>query len=40
LSVYLEAPKDVVNGTKMAFVGLKNPEDRDDVIAYLKQFSE
>ena len=40
LSAYLEAPKDVVNGTKMAFVGLKNPEDRDDVIAYLKQFSE
>ena len=40
LSGYLEAPKDVVNGTKMAFVGLKNPEDRDDVIAYLKQFSE
>lgn len=40
LSAYLEAPKDVVKGTKMAFVGLKKPEDRADVIAYLKQFSE
>jgi cytochrome c len=40
LHTYLESPKDVVKGTKMAFVGLKKPEDRDDVIAYLKQFSE
>jgi cytochrome c len=40
LNAYLEKPKDVVSGTKMAFVGLKKPEDRDDVIAYLKQFSE
>jgi cytochrome c len=40
LSAYLEAPKDVVKGTKMAFVGLKKPEERDNVIAYLKQFSE
>lgn len=40
LNAYLEAPKEVVEGTKMAFVGLKKPEDRDDVIAYLKQFSE
>ncbi len=34
---YLENPKAVVPGTKMIFVGLKKPEDRDDVIAYLKQ---
>ncbi|MGF1592119.1 MAG: c-type cytochrome [Kiloniellaceae bacterium] len=40
LSAYLETPKDVVKGTKMAFVGLKKPEDRADVIAYLKQFTE
>jgi len=40
LSSYLEAPKDVVSGTKMAFVGLKKIEDRADVIAYLKQFSQ
>jgi cytochrome c len=40
LSSYLEKPKDVVPGTKMAFVGLKKEDDREDVIAYLKQFIE
>jgi cytochrome c len=40
LEVYLEAPRNVVKGTKMAFPGLKKAEDRADVIAYLKQFSE
>lgn len=40
LSAYLEKPRDVVKGTKMAFAGLKKPDDREDVIAYLKQFSE
>lgn len=34
---YLEKPKDMVPGTKMAFPGLKEEEDRKDVIAYLKQ---
>ncbi len=33
---YLEAPQKVVPGTKMTFRGLKNPQDRADVIAYLK----
>jgi cytochrome c len=36
LTVYLENPKSVVAKTKMAFPGLKKPEDRLDVIAYLK----
>lgn len=40
LDAYLESPKDVVKGTKMAFVGLKKEDEREDVIAYLKQFSE
>jgi len=40
LHTYLEKPKDLVPGTKMAFVGLNKEDDRDDVIAYLKQFSE
>lgn len=40
LSTYLEAPKKVVKGTKMAFVGLKKEDDRADVIAYLQQFSQ
>jgi cytochrome c2 len=29
-----------MKGTKMAFAGLKDPQDRKDVIAYLKQFSK
>ena len=33
---YLEAPQKVIPGTKMAFAGLKKPQDRADVIAYLK----
>lgn len=36
LFVYLENPQKVVPGTKMAFGGLKKPQDRADVIAYLK----
>ncbi|MEK6638974.1 MAG: cytochrome c family protein [Pseudomonadota bacterium] len=33
---YLEAPQKFMKGTKMAFAGLKKPQDRADVIAYLK----
>lgn len=33
---YLENPKETVPGNKMAFIGLKKPEDRDNVIAFLK----
>lgn len=36
LFTYLAAPQKVVPGTYMAFAGLKNPQDRADVIAYLK----
>ncbi len=36
LFTYLEAPRKVVPGTKMSFAGLKNPQDRANVIAYLK----
>jgi cytochrome c len=35
---YLEAPLAFMPGTKMAFAGLKDPQDRKDVIAYLKTF--
>ncbi len=36
LDAYLADPKGVVKGTKMAFAGLKDAQDRADVIAYLK----
>jgi cytochrome c len=37
---YLEAPLTFMPGTKMAFAGLKDEQDRKDVIAYLKQFAK
>ena len=33
---YIENPRKVVPGTKMAFAGLKKPGDRADLLAYLK----
>ena len=36
LTAYLPDPKAFVPKTKMAFAGLKKPEDVADVIAYLK----
>jgi cytochrome c len=37
---YLENPLAYMPGTKMAFAGLKDPQDRKDVIAYLKKFAK
>ncbi len=36
LDAFLTKPKAAVPGTKMGFAGLKKPEDRAAVIAYLK----
>ena len=36
LFTYLEAPQKFMPGTKMAFAGLKKPQDRADVISYLE----
>lgn len=36
LFVYLEKPTEFIPGTIMAYPGLRNPQDRADVIAYLK----
>ncbi|MEM8799680.1 MAG: cytochrome c family protein [Pseudomonadota bacterium] len=37
LSAYLENPRKYIPGNKMAFPGLRNPEQRADVIAYLHE---
>jgi cytochrome c len=40
LFAYLERPSAVVPGTTMAFAGLRQPQQRADLIAYLHQLSE
>ncbi|MBB5050479.1 cytochrome c [Afipia massiliensis] len=35
---YIKDPKAKIPGTKMIFTGLKNPQQVEDIIAYLKQF--
>jgi cytochrome c len=39
LQKYLENPLAFMPGTKMAFAGLRDEQDRQDLIAYLKTFS-
>jgi cytochrome c len=40
LAAFLHDPRGWAPGTKMAFAGLKKPEDRAAVIAYLRSLSE
>jgi len=40
LDKFLTTPKDYAPGTKMAFPGLKKPEERAAVIAYLRTLSD
>jgi cytochrome c len=40
LDAYLADPKGYIPKNKMAFPGLKKPEERADVIAYLKQAAQ
>jgi cytochrome c len=37
LDEFLASPLSYLSGTAMGFVGLSNPQDRADVIAYLEQ---
>lgn len=39
LDAYLTNPKVLVSGTNMDFKGMDDPEDRGDILAYLRQFS-
>ena len=40
LDLYIENPKRLVTGTRMNFRGIKDADDRANVIAYLRQFSD
>lgn len=37
INLFITKPKDFVSGTKMAFPGLKKPQDRADVILFLEK---
>ncbi len=40
LDAFLENPRDVASGTRMSYPGLKDAQDRIDLIAYLRTFSD
>jgi cytochrome c2 len=40
LNEFLTSPKAFAPGTKMTFIGLKKPEDRADVILYLRSLAD
>lgn len=40
LDAYIENPRALVTGTRMNFGGIRSPEDRADVIAYIRLFSD
>ncbi|AXI54427.1 hypothetical protein SuNHUV7_37140 (plasmid) [Pseudoseohaeicola sp. NH-UV-7] len=40
LDAYIDNPKALVSGTRMSFRGIKDPQDRHDVLAYLRIFSD
>jgi cytochrome c len=39
LDAFLENPRALVSGTRMSFRGLKDEQDRNDVLAYIRLFS-
>ena len=40
LDAFLENPRVMASGTRMSYTGLKNAQDRADLIAYLRIFSD
>jgi len=40
LDAYIENPRALVSKTRMSFRGLKKPEDRANLLAYLRTFSD
>jgi cytochrome c len=39
ISQWIANPRAMVSGTKMTYIGMQNPKDRTDVVAYLKTVS-
>ncbi|TCD16751.1 cytochrome c family protein [Oricola cellulosilytica] len=39
LSAFLQKPKDLVKGTKMSFAGIRDDEDRANMVAYLRSLA-
>lgn len=39
LDAYLENPRSLVSGTRMSFDGLEDPQERADVMVWLRRFS-
>lgn len=39
IAAYVADPKKKIPGNKMAFAGLKNPKEIEDVVAYIKTYS-
>lgn len=40
LDPYIENPRVLVSGTRMSYRGMPDPEDRGDLLAYLRLFSD
>ncbi|KJV10461.1 hypothetical protein VZ95_04710 [Elstera litoralis] len=40
IKAYVANPKDSVPGNKMAFVGIKNPDELENLMAYLKEVTK
>lgn len=40
LNAFLYKPREYARGTKMSFIGLKKPQDRADIIAYMHSKSD
>jgi cytochrome c len=40
LDAFIKKPKDFASGTKMTFAGLKKPEDRANLILYMRSMSD